>query len=37
MSIEDTRKTPDTNVLTPEVKAFETHLYLNDIKEILIY
>ena len=35
MSIGDTSKTPDTNVLPPQVKAFGTHLYINDIKDIL--
>ena len=34
MSIEDTRKTPDTNVIPPQVKDFVTHLDINDIKDI---
>ena len=34
MSIGDTRKTPDKNVLPSQVKAFGTHLYINDIKDI---
>ena len=32
MSSEDTRKTPDTNVIPPQVKGFVTHLDINDIK-----
>ena len=34
MSIEDTSKIPDTSFLTPKVKAFGTHLDINDIKDI---
>ena len=34
MSIEDTNKKPDKRFLPPQVKAFGTHLVINDIKEI---
>ena len=34
MSIEDTNKNPDKRLLPPQVKAFGTHLDINDTKDI---